>query len=159
MSIPIHSNFFKERNEEKIIRQNIQNHRGKPGKIFPIIFNLLLYDTLVETLRSPVQTILSPMLLTKKILDICVLPTKRLILILSADKRIKAVKYENISSISFEKMLAWEMIFNSSDQITSLDVHPLIFTVAVGFKEGIKLFSMFSNGIKPTNIQFPLKNC
>ena len=56
-------------------------------------------------------------------------------------------------------MLAWQMIFNQNDQITSFDVHPLVFTVAVGFREGIKLFSMFLDGIKPTNIQFPLKNC
>ena len=75
------------------MRQSLSNHALPPGKVFPIIFNLLLYDTLVETLRSPVQTVLNSMLLTKKILDICVLPTKKLIIILLADKRIKAIKY------------------------------------------------------------------
>ena len=115
-----------------------------PGKVFPIIFNLLLYDTLVETLRSPVQTVLNSMLLTKKILDICVLPTEKLVLVLSADKRIKAIKYEHVSSISFDKMLTWQYIFNNSDQPTSLDVHPLTFVVAVGFKEGLKFYNIFS---------------
>lgn len=66
-----------------------------------MIFNLLLYDTLIETLRSPVQTILNPLLFTKKIIDMCVLPTKKLILILSADKNLKALKYENVSSVGF----------------------------------------------------------
>lgn len=56
-------------------------------------------------------------------------------------------------------MLAWQMIFNSTDQPTSLDVHPLTFTVAVGSKEGIKMFNVFTDGMKPSNIQFPLTNC
>ena len=89
------------------MRQNIMNHRQKPGKIFPIIFNLLLYDTLVETLRSPIQTVLNSMLLTKKITDLAILPTKKLIIVLSEEKKIKAIKYEHVSSISFDRMLAW----------------------------------------------------
>lgn len=105
------------------------------------------------------QTVLNSMLLTKKILDICSLPTKKLILVLSGDKRIKAIKYEHVSSISFDKMLAWQMIFNTNDQPNSLDVHPLTFTVAVGFKDGIKLFHIFSDGMKAANINFPFKNC
>jgi hypothetical protein len=71
----------------------LKNHLLPAGKVFPIVFNLLLYDTLVDTLKSPVQAVLNSMLLTKKILDICVLPTRKLILVLSADKRIKAIKY------------------------------------------------------------------
>lgn len=123
------------------------------------MFNLLLYDTLVETLKSPVQAVLNSMLLTKKILDICVLPTKKLILVLSADKRIKAIKYEHVSSISFDKMLAWQMIFNINDRPTSLDVHPLTFIVAVGSKLGVKLFNIYPDGMKTTNLQFNLTNC
>ncbi len=99
------------------------------------------------------------MLLTKKILDICVLPTKKLILVLSGDKKIKAIKYEHVSSISFDKMLAWQMNFNSNDQPNSLDVHPLTFNVAVGYKEGVKLFTIYADGMKTTNVNFPLKNC
>lgn len=99
------------------------------------------------------------MLLTKKILDICVLPTKKLILVLSGDKKIKAIKYDHVSSISFDKMLAWQMNFNSNDQPNSLDVHPLTFNVAVGYKEGVKLFNIYSDGMKTTNVNFPLKNC
>lgn len=99
------------------------------------------------------------MLLVKKILDVCALPTKKLILILSADKRIKAIKYEHVSSISFDKMLAWQMIFNTNDHPNSFDVHPLTFSVAVGLREGVKLFTIYSDGMKTTNILFPLKNC
>ena len=157
-SIPIESTFLKDK-AEKVVKQSLNNHLLPPGKVFPIIFNLLLYDTLVETLRSPVQTVLNSMLLTKKILDICVLPTKKLILVLSGDKRIKAIKYEHVSSISFDKMLAWQMIFSENDQPSSLDVHPLTFSVAVGFREGVKLFSIYSDGIKTTNVSFPLKGC
>lgn len=142
-----------------MVKQNIKNHKLKPGKIFPIIFNLLLYDTLVETLRSPIQTVLNSMLLIKKITDIAILPTKKLIIVLSDEKKIKAIKYEHVSSISFDRMLAWEMSFNVNDFPTCLDVHPLTFVVAVGFKEGIKLFTIFADGIKPNNIHFPLKNC
>jgi hypothetical protein len=47
------------------------------------------------------------MLLIKKIIDIAILPTKKLIIILSSEKKIKAVKYEHVSSISFDRMLAW----------------------------------------------------
>lgn len=145
--------------DSKIVRQNLANHSLPPGKIFPVIFSLLHYDTLMETLKSPIQSVLNSMLLTKKILEVCVLPTKKLIIVLSADKRIKAIRYEHISSISFEKMLAWEMSFNFNDHPTSLDVHPLTFMTAVGFKEGVKLFGIFSDGMRTTNIQFPLKNC
>jgi hypothetical protein len=99
------------------------------------------------------------MLLVKKILDICVLPTKKLILVLSGDKRVKAIKYDHVSSISFDKMLAWQWIFNANDQPTSIDVHPLTFNVAVGLKEGIKLFNIYSDGMRSTNVNFSLKNC
>ena len=75
------------------MKQSLKNHLLPAGKVFPIVFNLLLYDTLVDTLKSPVQAVLNSMLLTQKILDICVLPTRKLILVLSADKRIKAIKY------------------------------------------------------------------
>ena len=158
-SIPIESQFLKEKGEGKLLKQNVQNHLLAPGKIFPVVFNLLLYDTLVETLRSPVQKILNSMLLVKKILDISILPTKKLILILSGDKKIKAIRYEHVSSISFEKMVAWEMLFNYNDNPTTLDVHPLTFNVAVGFKEGVKIFNVFWDGMKTTNIHFPMKNC
>lgn len=44
--IPIESEFLKEKNDIRV-KQNIASHSLPPGKIFPIIFNLLLYDTLV----------------------------------------------------------------------------------------------------------------
>lgn len=56
-------------------------------------------------------------------------------------------------------MLAWQMIFNANDQPNSLDVHPLTFIVAVGFRDGVKLFNIYSDGMRTTNINFPLKNC
>ena len=56
-------------------------------------------------------------------------------------------------------MLAWETNFNINDNPTTLDVHPLTFNMAVGFKEGVKIFNIFSDGMKTTNIHFPLKNC
>jgi hypothetical protein len=46
-----------------------------------------------------------------------------------------------------------------NDSPACLDVHPLTFVVAVGFKEGVKLFNIFSEGMRTTNIHFPLKNC
>jgi hypothetical protein len=36
-----------------------------------------------------------------------VLPTKRIMLILSKEKKIKAIKLEHLSSTSFERMLLW----------------------------------------------------
>lgn len=80
-------------------------------------------------------------------------------MILSAEKKIKAIKYEHIASTSFERMLAWQFCFNLTDNPTSLDAHPLTFNVAVAFKEGLKLFVICSEGLKTTNIQFPMKNC
>jgi hypothetical protein len=56
-------------------------------------------------------------------------------------------------------MLIWETHFNQNDNPSSLDIHPLTFNVAVGFKDGIKLFTLSSEGLKANNIQFPLKNC
>jgi hypothetical protein len=56
-------------------------------------------------------------------------------------------------------MLAWQMIFNANDQPTSLDVHPLTFNVAVGLKDGVKLYNLFSDGMRTTNLFFMLKNC
>ena len=41
-------------------------------------------------------------------------------------------------------MLEWETQFNSNDYPSSLDTHPLTFNVAVGFREGIKLFTISS---------------
>ena len=159
LSIPIQSEYLKEKGDIKVVKQNVQNHKLPPGKLFPVVFNLLLHDTLVETLRSPIQSILTSTLLVQKILDICLIPTKKLFLILSAERKIKAIKYEHITSTSFERMLEWEFCFNSTDNPTSLDVHPLTFNVAVGFKEGLKLFVICSEGLRTTNIQFPMKNC
>jgi hypothetical protein len=51
------------------------------------------------------------------------------------------------------------MHFNQNDYPTSFDVHPLTFNVAVGFKEGLKMFTISAEGLKPNTIQFPLKNC
>ena len=93
LTVPIESQFLKEKGEQKIIKQNVYNHSLPEGKVFPIVFNLLLHDTLVETLRSPVQSILSSTLLVKEILDISVLPTKKLFLILSSERKIKAIRY------------------------------------------------------------------
>ena len=84
LSIPIQSEYLKEKGEIRIPRQALSDHTSSPGKIFPVIFNLLLHDTLVETLRSPIQSILTSTMLVQKILDICVIPTKKLFLILSA---------------------------------------------------------------------------
>jgi hypothetical protein len=41
-------------------------------------------------------------------------------------------------------MLMWEVNFGANDEPNSLDVHPLTFNVAIGFKEGLKLFSISS---------------
>lgn len=62
MIIDIQSSNLKEKVPKK---KNIANHSLKPGKIFPVVFNMLLYDTLVETLRSPIQSILGSMLMVK----------------------------------------------------------------------------------------------
>lgn len=100
------------------------------------------------------------MLFVKEIMDIAILPTKKIMLILSKERKIKAVRYDHLRSTSFERMLIWEMHFSSNDDYpSSLDIHPLTFNVAVGFKEGLKLFTISSEGLKPINIQFPLKNC
>ena len=63
LSIPIQSEYLKEKGEIKIIKQSPHNHKLAPGKIFPVMLNLLLHDTLVETLRSPIQSILTSTLL------------------------------------------------------------------------------------------------
>jgi len=47
LSIPIQSDYLKEKGEIKIVKQSPQNHRLTPGKIFPVMLHLLLHDTLV----------------------------------------------------------------------------------------------------------------
>jgi hypothetical protein len=47
------------------------------------------------------------MLFIKEIQDIAILPTKKMMLILSKEKKIKAIKFEHLSSTSFERMLLW----------------------------------------------------
>lgn len=84
LSIPIQSEYLKEKGEIRVPKQSIQEHLLPPGKMFPVVFNLLLHDTLVETLRSPIQSILTSTMLIQKILDICVIPTKKLFLVLSS---------------------------------------------------------------------------
>jgi hypothetical protein len=84
LSIPIQSEYLKEKGDIKVVKQNVQNHKLPPGKLFPVVFNLLLHDTLVETLRSPIQSVLTSTLFVQKILDVCLIPTKKLFLILSA---------------------------------------------------------------------------
>lgn len=84
LSIPIQSEYLKEKGAIKVVKQNVQSHKLPPGKLFPVVFNLLLHDTLVETLRSPIQSVLTSTLFVQKILDICLIPTKKLFLILSA---------------------------------------------------------------------------
>jgi hypothetical protein len=41
------------------------------------------------------------MMFVKEILDIAILPTKKIMLILSKERKIKAVKYEHLNSTSF----------------------------------------------------------
>ena len=67
-----------------------------------------------------------------------------MMLILSREKKLKAVKYEHLNSTSFERMLMWEINFSVNDEPNSVDVHPLTFNVAIGFKEGLKLFTISS---------------
>ena len=131
LTIPIQSDYLKDK--EVGVRQQA-NHSAAPGKVFPVIFNMLLHDTLVETLRSPIQSILGSMIFVKEIIDIAILPTKKIMLILSKERKIKAVRYEHLGSTSFERMLIWEMHFNQNDFPSSMDIHPLTFNVAVGFK-------------------------
>ena len=80
LTIPIQSDYLKDK--EVATRQQF-NHLATPGKVFPLVFNMLLHDTLVETLRSPIQSILGSMLFVKEIVDIAILPTKKIMLILS----------------------------------------------------------------------------
>ena len=80
LTIPIQSDYLKDK--EVATRQQL-NHLATPGKVFPLVFNMLLHDTLVETLRSPIQSILGSMLFVKEIVDIAILPTKKIMLILS----------------------------------------------------------------------------
>ena len=80
LTIPIQSDYLKDK--EVGVRQQA-NHSAAPGKVFPVIFNMLLHDTLVETLRSPIQSILGSMIFVKEIIDIAILPTKKIMLILS----------------------------------------------------------------------------
>jgi hypothetical protein len=55
LCIPIQSEYLKDKAEGVITqnlggntsRQNHQNHLKPPGKIFPVVFNMLLHDTLV----------------------------------------------------------------------------------------------------------------
>lgn len=98
-------------------------------------------------------------MLVKKILEIALLPTKKLMLVLSGEKKIKAIRYDHVASISFDRMMEWEYALNQNDSPTSLDVHALTMMVAVGLKEGLKLFVICAEGLKSSNIQFPFKNC
>lgn len=84
LSIPIQSEYLRQKGDIKVPKQSVNNHLLPPGKLFPVVFNLLLHDTLVETLRSPIQSILTSTLFIQNILDICIIPTKKLFLVLSA---------------------------------------------------------------------------
>ena len=84
LCIPIQSEYLREKGELVVTEQLPHNHTLPKGRVFPVVFNLLLHDTLVETLRSPVQSVLTSTLLTGKIMDVCLIPTRRLFLVLSA---------------------------------------------------------------------------
>jgi hypothetical protein len=47
LSIPIQSEYLKEKGEIRVPRQSLSDHLLPPGKTFPVVFNLLLHDTLV----------------------------------------------------------------------------------------------------------------
>lgn len=47
LSIPIQSEYLKEKGEIRVPKQVLNDHLLPAGKVFPVVFNLLLHDTLV----------------------------------------------------------------------------------------------------------------
>lgn len=102
----IESEFLIKKGEEAIPKSTKQ-HSLPPGRIVPVVFNLVLHQTLMETFRSPIQPIMDDFVFHKPIININLVPYKKLILILSQDKKLRAMKMD-ITSISLTKLFLWE---------------------------------------------------
>ena len=77
-----------------------------PGRIVPVVFNFVLHQTLLETFRSPIQTLMDDFVFHKPIINISLVPYKKLALILSHDKKLRAMKFD-VTSISLSKLFIW----------------------------------------------------
>ena len=133
----------------------ISNHHLPPGRIIPAVFNLVLHQTLMETFRSPIQMIMDDLVFYKSIININLIPYKKLILVLSNDRKIRAFRFDT-TSVSLPKLFLWQHEY--PDQPLAMDVHPSNFSVALMFKEGVRIHTIGSEGIIPT-FYWNIKGC
>jgi hypothetical protein len=150
------SEFLREKGEEPTLQKSINNHNLPPGKIIPVVFNFLLYNTLLETYRSPMNSVLSEMVFTKPILGIAVCPFKKIIMILS-DRKVVAMRFDGVSSTALSKLFLWDCEF--TEQPLAMDMHPSNFEAAISFRDGVKTYTILSEGLKSTNFSYSLKQC
>lgn len=101
------------------------------------------------------QAIIDDFVFHKSIINISLVPYKRLVLILSHDRKLRAMKFD-ITSISLSKLFLWEHEFN--DQPTTMDTHPSNFSVAFAFREGVRIYTIGAEGISPT-FYWNVKGC
>jgi hypothetical protein len=156
ISMRLRSEFLREKGEESAQQPSLPNHNLPPGKIVPVVFNFLLYNTLLETYRSPMNQVLSSMVFSKPILGIGLCPFKKIILLLS-ERKVVALRFDAVSSTALTKLYLWENEF--SEQPLSLDMHPSNFEVAISFRDGAKTYVVMSEGIRSTNFSYSLKQC
>lgn len=71
-----------------------------------MVFNLVLYQTLLETFRSPIQSIMDNLIFHKPVISVNLVPYKKLIFILAQDKKLRAMRFD-ITSISLSKLFLW----------------------------------------------------
>jgi hypothetical protein len=67
------------------------------------------------------------------------------------------MRFDGISSTALSKLFLWDCEF--VEQPLSMDMHPSNFEAAISFRDGVKTYTILSEGLRSTNFSYSLKQC
>lgn len=123
----------------------------KEGSVEIIIFNSSLVNTIKNSTMEPFEFLYPFGSHSSGVLDLVLPPTKSFAASMSKDKTLKLWQYggdqKQIASFEFSK-------YEFSKHELSFDIHPLGLQVAIGFKEGLKIYFLVEGEINPAYENF-----
>jgi hypothetical protein len=102
------------------------------------------------------NSLLSELVFSKPITGLAMCPYKKILLILS-EKKVRAMRFEGVSSTALSKLYLWEN--ELPEQPFSIDLHPSNFQTAISFRDGVKTYTITTDGLRFTNFCFNIKQC
>lgn len=119
------------------VDDNERKDDNSDGSVEIIIFNSSLVNTIKNSTMEPFEFLYPQGSHSSGVLDVVLPPTKSIAASMSRDKTLKIWQYggdqKQIASYGFSK-------YEFSKHELVIDIHPLSIQVAIGFKEGLKIY-------------------